>query len=212
MTRGGLREAPRRTGAKRAASAWDPARRMAFMGRILTNDFSWSKSRHEKFSECLRAYYFHYYRSWGGWELARAAGRARALRAQEAQQPLHLGGQRGARRHQAGARRDRAGRAPVDPQQAIERAHRLMQEDFRHSASRGYWHAEAPQGVLRAGGARVRRARLRRGVEAELGDGEGRAEWFFASRWPALARSLPKRAVAGGRRGLRVLHLRRSTA
>src|SRR5919198_798679 len=36
----------------------------------LTNDFSWSKSRHEKFGECLRAYYFQYYGSWGGWEAA----------------------------------------------------------------------------------------------------------------------------------------------
>jgi PD-(D/E)XK nuclease superfamily protein len=34
----------------------------------LTNDFTWSKSRHEKFSQCLRAYYYQYYGSWGGWE------------------------------------------------------------------------------------------------------------------------------------------------
>ncbi len=34
----------------------------------LTNDFTWSKSRHEKFGECLRAYYYQYYGSWGGWE------------------------------------------------------------------------------------------------------------------------------------------------
>jgi hypothetical protein len=34
----------------------------------LTNDFSWSKSRHEKFVECRRAYYYAYYGSWGGWE------------------------------------------------------------------------------------------------------------------------------------------------
>ena len=34
----------------------------------LTNDFTWSKSRHEKFQECLRAYYYQYYGSWGGWE------------------------------------------------------------------------------------------------------------------------------------------------
>jgi hypothetical protein len=34
----------------------------------LTNDFTWSKSRHEKFKECLRAYYYQYYGSWGGWE------------------------------------------------------------------------------------------------------------------------------------------------
>jgi hypothetical protein len=34
----------------------------------LANEFSWSKSRHEKFAECRRAYYFTYYGSWGGWE------------------------------------------------------------------------------------------------------------------------------------------------
>ncbi|BDG09613.1 PD-(D/E)XK nuclease family protein [Anaeromyxobacter paludicola] len=34
----------------------------------LTNDFSWSKSRHEKFQECRRAYYYAYYGAWGGWE------------------------------------------------------------------------------------------------------------------------------------------------
>ncbi|HTT70821.1 MAG TPA: PD-(D/E)XK nuclease family protein [Anaeromyxobacteraceae bacterium] len=34
----------------------------------LANEFTWSKSRHEKFQECLRAYYYQYYGSWGGWE------------------------------------------------------------------------------------------------------------------------------------------------
>jgi hypothetical protein len=34
----------------------------------LVNEFSWSKSRHEKFKECRRAYFFAYYGSWGGWE------------------------------------------------------------------------------------------------------------------------------------------------
>jgi hypothetical protein len=34
----------------------------------LQNEFSWSKSRHEKFSECRRAYFYTYYGSWGGWE------------------------------------------------------------------------------------------------------------------------------------------------
>ncbi len=36
----------------------------------LSNEFSWSKSRHEKFAECRRAYFFTYYGSWGGWEAA----------------------------------------------------------------------------------------------------------------------------------------------
>ena len=34
----------------------------------LRNEFTWSKSRHEKFSECRRAYFYTYYGSWGGWE------------------------------------------------------------------------------------------------------------------------------------------------
>jgi CRISPR/Cas system-associated exonuclease Cas4 (RecB family) len=34
----------------------------------LQNEFSWSKSRHEKFKECPRAYFYTYYGSWGGWE------------------------------------------------------------------------------------------------------------------------------------------------
>ncbi len=34
----------------------------------IVNEFSWSKSRHEKFNECLRLYYLHYYGAWGGWE------------------------------------------------------------------------------------------------------------------------------------------------
>ena len=34
----------------------------------LQNEFSWSKSRHEKFSECRRAYFYTYYGSWGGWD------------------------------------------------------------------------------------------------------------------------------------------------
>ena len=34
----------------------------------LTNEFSWSHSRHELFQTCLKRYYFAYYASWGGWE------------------------------------------------------------------------------------------------------------------------------------------------
>jgi len=44
----------------------------------LENLFSWSKSRHEKFSSCERAYFYHYYLSWGGWE-KEAPPRVKAL-------------------------------------------------------------------------------------------------------------------------------------
>lgn len=42
-----------------------PARSMS---EPLQNEFSWSKSRHERFAECRRAYFYTYYGSWGGWE------------------------------------------------------------------------------------------------------------------------------------------------
>lgn len=34
----------------------------------MTNEFSWSYSRHRTFSTCKREYYYRYYGSWGGWE------------------------------------------------------------------------------------------------------------------------------------------------
>jgi len=36
----------------------------------IQNDFTWSKSRNDKFRECRRAYWYAYYGSWGGWEAA----------------------------------------------------------------------------------------------------------------------------------------------
>ena len=32
------------------------------------NEFNWSVTRHATFQKCLRAYYYHYYGSWGGWD------------------------------------------------------------------------------------------------------------------------------------------------
>jgi len=34
----------------------------------LRNEFSWSTSRDRLFRQCKRAYYYHYYGSWGGWD------------------------------------------------------------------------------------------------------------------------------------------------
>lgn len=39
----------------------------------LANEFSWSKSRHDKFQDCRRAYFYAYYGSWGGWEAPRGS-------------------------------------------------------------------------------------------------------------------------------------------
>ncbi|MDR0965277.1 MAG: PD-(D/E)XK nuclease family protein [Myxococcales bacterium] len=47
------------------------------MSAALTNVFSWSKSRHGKFTECRRLYWFHYYGSWGGWDVVKASPEVR---------------------------------------------------------------------------------------------------------------------------------------
>ena len=36
----------------------------------LENILTWSVSRDRLFTDCKRAYYYHYYLSWGGWEFA----------------------------------------------------------------------------------------------------------------------------------------------
>ena len=38
------------------------------MTTILKNSFSWSFSRYNLFNFCERAYYYHYYESWNGWD------------------------------------------------------------------------------------------------------------------------------------------------
>ena len=159
------------------------------MARILTNDFTWSKSRHEKFSECFRAYYFHYYASWGGWD-AKADVRAREL---------YLLKKLGNRFSWAGnivhdAIKDvlldvRAGR-PVDPAAVEARAHRLMQDDFRHSRGKAYRvakHRKAFSGLVEHEYAEALSPEAWKQnwetVRAALA-------WFFQSRWLAIARAL----------------------
>lgn len=159
------------------------------MGRELANTFSWSKSRHEKLSECLRAYYFHYYGSWGGW----------AEDGPEEARRLYVLKKLGNRFTWAGSvahdaiksilLRIRRG-AEVDPEALIEKVHRSMREDWKHSASKAYWHAR-------------RRRDFGGLVEHEYGEElpseewqatwqivRSAVSWFLSSRWVPLARSL----------------------
>ncbi|WP_426732487.1 PD-(D/E)XK nuclease family protein [Myxococcus faecalis] len=155
----------------------------------LHNDFSWSKSRHEKFSECLRSYYFYYYRSWGGWEPD----------APKDVRELYVLKKLANRFSWAGSVvhesiKDvlldwRAGRV-VDPAVVEARARKLMQDDYRHSRGKAYWtqkyrkqftglveheYAEAlPDEAWKQNWETVRVA----------------LAWFFNSRWPLLAKSL----------------------
>jgi CRISPR/Cas system-associated exonuclease Cas4 (RecB family) len=158
------------------------------MGRELVNGFSWSKSRHEKLSECLRGYYFHYYGSWGGWaeDGPEEARRLYVLKklgnrftwagsvAHDAIKSILLGIRRG---------------AEVDSAALVEKVHRAMQADWKHSASKAYW--------------RTRRRDFGGLVEHEYDEAvpkeeweanwqivRSAIEWFLSSRWVPLARSL----------------------
>lgn len=159
------------------------------MARKLTNDFSWSRSRHEKLTECLRAYYFQYYASWGGWE----------REAPEHARTLYILKKLGNRYTWAGgvvhdAIKDalldvRTGKTP-DVATAISRAQRLMRGDYVHSRAKGYWRSK-------------HRKEFAGLIEHEYDDGtpdeawkknwenvEAALRWFFASHWIDTARAL----------------------
>lgn len=159
------------------------------MGKTITNDFSWSKSRHEKFSECLRAYYFHYYRSWGGWD-SRAPEQVRQLYVLK---KLHnrytwAGGMVHDTIKQA-LQAIRVGRS-VDGDALTERAHRLMQDDYRHSASKAYWREKLRKefsGLMEHEYAvPVTADEWKQNWETV----RSALHWFFNSRWIPLAKSL----------------------
>lgn len=159
------------------------------MGKPLTNDFSWSKSRHEKFSECLRAYYLHYYGSWGGWD-ADAPQTTRALYILKKLNNRYTWA--GSVVHdtiKVALRTIRFGRE-VDPAQSIDRAHRLMQQDFRHSRARGYWtqklRREFAGLVEHEYGVDIARDEWKRNWD----NVQGALTWFFASKWIPLAKAL----------------------
>ncbi len=169
----------------------DSESKAAVMGsaRILSNDFSWSNSRHEKLRECLRAYYFTYYASWGGWE----RGAKQEIR------DLYILKKLSNRFTWAGsvvhasirnALRDIRAGLPVDPARILAAAYQDMRADFSHSKGKHYW--------------REKRRRDFTGlVEHEYGELIDAAEWkrnwetvqaalegFFASQWPERARRL----------------------
>jgi hypothetical protein len=105
----------------------------------LANEFSWSKSRHEKFRECRRAYYFTYYGSWGGWE-AEAGSPVRELyvlkklssRWQWAGSLVHDAVKRALSRARA------SGELPP-LERVLERTHAKARAEWAASREKSYW-------------------------------------------------------------------------
>ncbi len=159
------------------------------MRKPLTNDFSWSKSRHEKLGECARAYYFHYYQSWGGWD-AESPTRARQLYVLKKLSNRYTWA--GSLVHSAvrGALEAIRDGRTVEPARALERVHRVMQQDYVFSRGKGYWNQK-------------HRKEFAGLVEHEYGEPvsppewkaswetvKAALEWFYASPWLPLARTL----------------------
>jgi hypothetical protein len=162
---------------------------MPGMERILTNDFSWSRSRAEKFRECLRAYYLHYYRSWGGWEPDAPDEIRRLYVMKKLSNRYSWAGTvvHDAIRHTLlGMRFGRS----IDPARVIESAHRLMQQDYVYSMRRSYWsepYRRQFRGLVEHEYAElVQREQWKQNWE----NARAALAWFFESRWVPLARSL----------------------
>ncbi|MDY7228931.1 PD-(D/E)XK nuclease family protein [Hyalangium rubrum] len=155
----------------------------------LTNDFSWSKSRHEKFNECLKSYYLYYYGSWGGWE-AEAPKDVRELYVLKKLSNRYTWA--GSVVHES--IRDvlldvRAGRA-VDAAAVEARARKQMQDDFRHSQKKAFWTQKYRKGFTGLVEHEYAEAVADEAWKQNWETVRAALAWFFSSRWPALARSL----------------------
>jgi hypothetical protein len=153
------------------------------------NDFSWSKSRHEKLQECLRSYYFYYYRSWGGWEAA----------APKEVRELYVLKKLGNRYAWAGsvvhdaikaALLDWRAGLTVDPEKVEARAHKLMRDDFRYSSGKGYWTQKYRKTFSGLVEHEYEEPVTDEAWKQNWETVRSALSWFFSSRWPALARGL----------------------
>ncbi|HEY1418341.1 MAG TPA: PD-(D/E)XK nuclease family protein [Myxococcaceae bacterium] len=156
---------------------------------VLSNDFSWSKSRHEKFQDCRRAYYLHYYGSWGGWEDEAHPELRQLWILKKLANRFNWAGNVVHAAIKDALLEVRAGRRP-DPARAITRARFIMREDYKHSRARAYWKERQRlefMGLMEHEyGEPVPDTEWKRvwdGVEAAL-------TWFFQSPWLERARAL----------------------
>jgi PD-(D/E)XK nuclease superfamily protein len=105
----------------------------------LVNEFSWSKSRDETFRRCPRQYYYHYYGSWGGWEVD-CPPRVRQIYVLK--QLVTRAMWAGSKVHDCIKRSLTNIRRSIDPMteaQAIEATLAIMRKDYLSSRGGDYW-------------------------------------------------------------------------
>jgi hypothetical protein len=160
------------------------------VGSTLLNQFSWSKSRHGRFKECRRSYYFNYYRSWGGWELDAPPAIRELYILKKLSNRYTWSGSIVHAAIRGVLMAIRHGRT-LDPNRVIDRVYRVMREDFAFSRDKAFW----------------KRPKLRKEflglVEheyiEEIPDAQWKLnwdnvrtglQWWFDSKWPKIARQL----------------------
>ncbi len=159
------------------------------MGKTLFNEFSWSNARHQKFAECRRAYWFHYYRSWGGWEPDAPQWKRELYVLKQLSNRFMWAGSiaHAAIRGTLTAIRQRR---PVRPDRVLERVHRVMRQDFVSSREKRQW-----RDTIRRDFNGLMEHEYAESVSAEAWQQawlttRDALQWFFDSRWPALAQTL----------------------
>jgi len=134
------------------------------MGKVLKNEFAWSKSRMDTFDGCRRRYWFNYYGSWNGW-LRTAPKRARDIYILK--QLQNRWGWPGARVHEAIERVIKALKSSSQIPKVgdeIQSLTKQMRQDFRFSRDKCYW--TAPKGGVAL-------------AEHEYGPDPGSDTWAF---------------------------------
>ncbi len=105
----------------------------------LVNEFSWSKSRDEKFRTCPRQYYFQYYGSWGGWSF-QADERTRRIYILKQLKSRHMwAGEKAHDCIRKSLQNLRRGIEPMSPEEAIETTLDIMRKDYLASRRGDYW-------------------------------------------------------------------------
>ncbi len=103
------------------------------------NEFSWSKSRDEKFRTCPRQYFFHYYGSWGGWDF-NTDERTRAIYILKQLKNRQMWA--GEKTHDCirkSLQNLRRGIEPMPEQEAIEATLDVMRQDYLGSKRGDFW-------------------------------------------------------------------------
>lgn len=103
----------------------------------LKNELVWSHSRARAFGECLRAYWFTYYGSWGGWD-AKAAPRVREAYLQKKLTTRAMWTGTVVHGAAEAALKDARAGHPPSLEQAVRRARRQAADDIQGSAD-GRW-------------------------------------------------------------------------